>query len=130
MLKLIMSFSILISFNLYSQSDSLPELIIGKWKMTKVLELSKDVTEQHNPDNSRWIQFNKDSTFESGTGENSENTGRWTIDEKQKELFIDSDAGEDDDSYWKVEFDNEVMYWKGQRFDFNKRFEIYHTRIE
>ena len=131
MLKFILFLSIILSYNFaYSQSDSLSKLIIGKWKMVKVLELSKDVTERHNPDNNRWINFKEDSTFESGAGEKSENTGRWTIIEKEKELFLDSDAGEEDDSYWEVKFDDSKMYWKGKHFEFNKRFEIMHERME
>ena len=35
--------------------------------MVKVLEMSEDVTEKHNQDNSRWIIFNEDSTFVSGS---------------------------------------------------------------
>ena len=129
MLKFILYFSILLSYNFaYSQSDSLNKLIIGKWKMIKVVELSKDVTEKHNPDNNRWISFKEDSTFESGAGEKKDNTGRWSID--NKELFLDSDAGENDDSYWEVKFDGNIMDWQGKRFEFNKRFEIIHEKIE
>jgi hypothetical protein len=98
--------------------------------MIKVLELSKDVTAKHNPDNSRWVSFQKDSTFESGAGEKTDNTGKWIIDENEKELYLDSDAGEDDNSYWEVTFDANIMHWKGGRFEFNKRFEIVHQRIE
>ncbi len=131
MLKFILFISILFSYNfIYAQSDSLSKLIIGKWKMLKVLELSKDVTEKHNPDNNRWISFKEDSTFESGAGEKTENAGRWSIDEKEQELFIDSDAGENDDSYWEVKFEGDLMHWKGRRFEFNKRFEIVHEKIE
>ncbi len=131
MLKFILLISILISCNnAYSQNNNLSKSIIGKWKMVKVLELSEDVTVKHNPGNDRWISFKEDSTFESGTGEKRENTGRWSIDEKEKELFIDSDAGKDDDSYWEVKFDGNIMQWKGRRFEFNKRFEIVHEKVE
>lgn len=117
-----------------SRKNSISERIIGKWKMTKVLELTEDVTEKHNPDNNRWIRFINDpetengGTFESGSGDKTENTGKWFI--NKDELFIDSDAGEEDDSYWQIKIDEDEMYWKGKRFDFNKRFEIFHERIE
>jgi len=102
--------------------------------MTKVLELSEDVTDKHNPDNNRWIRFSNDTetenggTFESGSGDKTENTGKWFI--TKDELFLDSDAGEDDDSYWQITIHKDKMHWKGKRFDFNKRFEIFHERIE
>ena len=126
MTKIIFSFILFIAFNYgYSQNDCiLSKSIIGNWKMVKVLEMSEDVTEKHNPDNSRWIIFNEDSTFVSGSAEKKENTGRWTIDETTKELYLDSDAGEDDDSYWEVSFNDNLMDWKGRRFEFNKRFEM------
>jgi len=96
--------------------------------------MSKDVTEEHNPGNNRWIKFMPDSAeemkgiFESGRGEDKENTGKWVINEN--ELFIDSDAGQNDDSYWEISFDADKMYWKGRRFEFNKRFEIVHEKVE
>ena len=48
---------------IYSQSDenTLSKNIIGKWKMIKVMEMSKDVTGQHNSENNRWIRFVPDS---------------------------------------------------------------------
>ncbi len=127
---------ILIPFiNITSQSDEniLGKKIIGKWMMIKVIEMSKDVTGKHNPENNRWIKFMPDSeetkeTFESGKGVDTENTGKWILNEN--ELFIDSDAGEDDDSYWEITFDGDKMFWKGKRFEFNKRFEIVHERVE
>jgi hypothetical protein len=135
--KIIFLISIVIPFIVIFSQDTdsgLSKKIEGKWEMIKVMELSEDVTESHNPDNDRWIHFKSNSavdtegTFVSGKGENNENTGKWIID--KKELFIDSDAGEDDDSYWEISIDNDKMYWKGQRFEFNKRFEIVHRRVE
>jgi hypothetical protein len=70
-----------------------------------------------------------EGSFVSGRGDYRENTGKWIINEKEKELFIDSDAGEDDDSYWEISIDNDKMFWKGKKFEFNKRFEIVHRKI-
>ena len=121
---------------IYSQSDenTLSKNIIGKWKMIKVMEMSKDVTGQHNSENNRWIRFVPDSlaelkgTFESGRGDEKDNTGKWVL--NGNELFIDSNAGEDDDSYWETTFEGNKMFWKGKRFEFNRRFEIVHERVE
>ena len=119
-----------------SRETSFSEKISGKWKMVKVLELNDDVTENHNPGNNRWISFkaNPDTsfqgTFESGTGEERENTGKWFYDEKLNEFFLDSDAGEEDDSYWQVSFNADTMCWKGRKFEFNKRFEIFYKKAE
>jgi hypothetical protein len=113
---------------------SFSEKISGKWNMVKVLELSEDVTEVHNPNNNRWISFKADTesptvgSFKSGTGGNTENTGKWFYSEGTKELHLDSDAGEDDDSYWEVSFNADSMSWKGKRFEFNKRFKIVHKK--
>ncbi len=102
--------------------------------MTKVLDRSEDVTKNHNPENNSWIRFIKDEKkdnygiFESGRGNQKQNTGKWSI--NGFELFIDSDAGDDDDSYWQVIIKNDEMHWIGQRFDFNKRFEIFFKKTD
>ena len=67
-------------------------------------------------------------TFKSGTGEETENTGKWYFNEKINELHLDSDIGEEDDSYWEVSFTVDTMFWKGRKFEFNKRFEIIQKR--
>jgi hypothetical protein len=113
---------------------SLRGRIEGKWEMIKVLDRSKDVTKNHNPDGNRWIRFVKDDKvqnggyFESGRGDQKDNTGQWSL--KGFEIFIDSDAGNDDDSYWQVIIKGNDMHWIGQRFDFNKRFEIFYERAD
>ena len=121
---------IFLTFSCSSGNDIKKE-IIGKWKMTKVKELSEDVTQRHNPDNDRWIRFKEDGeTFESGKGNTKENRGKWSYNEKENELYLDSDAGEDDDSYWSVTIIKDTMVWKGRKFEFNKRFEIEYSRDE
>jgi hypothetical protein len=119
-----------------SVQNNFSENISGKWIMVKVLELSEDVTDNHNPDQNRWISFKADpdipgsGSFESGTGEEMKNTGKWFFNEKEKEFFLDSDAGEEDDSYWEVSFNSDSMHWKGRKFEFNKRFEIFYKKSE
>lgn len=119
-----------------SQEISVQEKIKGKWKMVKVKELSEDVTERHNPDKNRWIRFledrsiNEGGLFESGRDKVKENSGKWFYDKGEKELYLDSDAGEDDDSYWSVTIEKNTMLWKGRKFEFNKRFEIEYVRAD
>jgi hypothetical protein len=132
---LILSFLFILSIAVScSSGENFSKKISGKWFMVKVLEQSEDVTASHNPSNNRWISFNADTdipfegNFESGTGEERENTGKWFYDEKANEFFLDSDAGEEDDSYWQVSFNADSMYWKGRKFEFNKRFEIFYKK--
>jgi hypothetical protein len=134
---LILSFLFIISLTVScSSSNNFDKKISGKWFMVKVLELSEDVTGSHNANNKRWISFNTNpdtsfkGTFESGTGEERGNTGKWFYDKKNNEFFLDSDAGEEDDSYWEVSFNADSMYWKGRKFEFNKRFEIFYKKAE
>ena len=111
-----------------SSPKSLKEKISGKWYMSKVYEMGDDVTTRHNPQNKRWIQFNVNGTFESGGEPAGYNTGKWSIDLNNNILFLDSDAGEDDDSYWILKFEDNVMKWQGTKFEFNKRFKIEHEK--
>lgn len=129
--KLLVGSILTLAFSCSGQMN-FSEKISGKWIMVKVLELSEDVTENHNPDQNRWISFKADpdipgsGSFESGPGEEEiGNTGKWFFNEKEKEFFLDSDAGEEDDSYWEVSFNSDSMRWKGRKFEFNKRFEIF-----
>ena len=89
---------------------------------------NEDVTDEHNPQKNRYIIFKTDGTFESGGDPYGMNTGKWTLDRESKELYLDSDGGEDDDSYWITSIEAGKMHWQGARFDFSKRFQIYHIR--
>lgn len=111
-----------------SSDKGLSENILGRWYMSKVYELGKDVTVQHNPQNKRWINFNNNGTFESGGDPAGYNTGKWSVDLNNNILFLDSDAGEDDDSYWILKFEDDIMKWQGTKFEFNKRFKIEHEK--
>lgn len=92
--------------------EKLEDKIIGTWNMVKVYEYDEDVTEKHNPMNDRWIEFKEDGSFESGGEPFGKNTGRWTVDNENSILYIDSDV-DDDDSEWKVSFEGEETIWTG-----------------
>jgi len=109
--------------------DTLQEQIVGSWDMKQVFRNGEDVTEEHDPKNTRSITFNVDGTFMSAGFPVGTNTGKWSLDPETKELFIDSDAGEDDDSFWIVSIDDERMTWNGAR-DFAVGFTLTHARIE
>ena len=87
--------------------------LIGKWKIEQVTEHGNDITMDLNPNSDRWIQFHKAGTFESGGTPFGKNTGSFTIDDAAGTLFLDSDAGEDDDSNWKISFEKGRMIWNG-----------------
>ena len=78
---------------------TLEDKLVGEWKMEKVFEYGNDVTKKHNPKNNRWIRFNRDGTFVSDGDPYGRNTGRWTVENRDSILFIDSDV-DDDDSKW------------------------------
>lgn len=109
----LISFSILLSILISCQSSETPETkIIGIWDMEKVYEYEKDVTEKHNPENSRWIEFKADGTFESGGKPFGRNTGTCKIDNVKSILYINSNI-EDDDSEWNISFDGNKTIWTG-----------------
>ena len=87
--------------------------IIGKWKMVTVLEGNQDITPVLNPDNDRWITFKADGTFQSGGGPHGPNKGSYLVDDTDATLYIDSDAGEDDDSNWRIQFREDLLYMRG-----------------
>ena len=96
----------------------------GTWAMKKVYDNSTDVTAQHNPQNDRWIVFAKDGSFKSGGISTGENTGKWQYTATNNQLFLDSDVGEDDDSYWLIQIEKDSMNWAGLRSSFAERFKL------
>ena len=107
-----------INANSVSPPMSVPETnpsvwIVGKWKMVTVLEGNQDITPVHNPNNDRWIEFKEDGTFESGGGPQGENSGIYQVDNQANTLFLDSDAGDGDDSNWRLQFREHLLYMRG-----------------
>jgi len=92
--------------------DQLDQQIIGTWAMDKVYEYDIEVTEKHNPKKDRWIEFKTDGSFVSDGEPFGRNTGKWTADNQQTVLFLDS-VVDDDDSEWKVSFTADLMLWTG-----------------
>lgn len=97
----------------YNKSANPSIWILGKWKMVTVLEGNQDVTPLMNPENDRWIEFKADGSFKSGGGPLGSNEGRYLVDNIEKTLQLDSDAGEDDDSQWRLQFREDLLYMRG-----------------
>lgn len=106
------------------------EQIIGKWKMEQVHEGDVDISNELNPDGDRWIAFKPDGTFASGGGPYGDNTGKYIIDDEAETLFLDSDAGEDDDSKWKVAFDGDKMVMSGIGTERQQRTKVISVRVK
>lgn len=97
------------SCNMTNSQDS---KLLGVWTMDKVYEFGEDVTEKHNPQNNRWIEFNGDGTFISDGDPGGRNTGKWRFDDEKAILYIDSDV-EGDDSEWNISFEGDETVWTG-----------------
>lgn len=102
------------------QSDQL----INKWEMGAILQNGQDVSEQHNPENNRWIELKADGTFVSDGDPYGQNTGKWTFDTHTQELYLDSDAGEGDDSYWIIKQTGDDLVLTGARSEFTRQFSM------
>lgn len=136
-MRTILPFWILLLFLLAGCSSPSPftddpdSLFIGRWAMDRVYEDGEEVTEEHNPNGDRWIEFFPDGVFDSGGQPYGHNSGAWTFDPETGVLYLDSAAGEGDDSFWYVSFDRKKseMRWKGVRSDFTSRFELVHVKM-
>lgn len=96
--------------------------------MHQVIQSGKDVTTEHNPHAERYLTLKSDSTFESGGRPFGSNTGKFNFNGEAKELFLDSDAGPEDDSYWKVRISNDTMYWQGFGSEWAEDFAMVHVK--
>jgi hypothetical protein len=109
------------------QPENLDNQIIGTWSLEKVYEYGNDVTEKHNPKDERWIEFKSNGSFVSDGEPFGRNTGRWTADNDNLILNIDSDV-DDDDSEWKVTFDNDQSTWTGIGHPRKENTKLIHKR--
>jgi len=102
--------------------------ITGTWLMHEVFQDGEDVTSEHDPYDERFMIFREDSTFESGGRPFGRNTGRYVYDSADKTLFLDSDAGTEDDSQWKVRIQGDTMHWQGYGSEWAEAFELIQVR--
>jgi len=93
---------LLLSFLVCSCTSTLPKKLNGTWEMGQVYDNAIEVTDQHNPKAERWITFYKDGSFKSGGAPYDENGGRWTYNEADNVLFLDSDEGEGGLNPWRI----------------------------
>ena len=100
----------------------------GEWMMHAVIQQGNDVTAEHNPEKDRYIIFKEDGTFESGGSPWGKNTGKFTFNETDKSLFLDSDVGEEDDSNWEVNFQGDTLQWQGVGTAWAEDFQIIHVK--
>ena len=103
--------------------------MVGRWAMDRVLDRGQDVTAVHNPAGDRYVVLRPDGTFESGGQPYGHHTGRWYFDPGHRELVLDSDLGEADDTYWIVTVDGDAMEWAGVRSATARRFRILARRV-
>jgi len=109
---------------LNSCAPTIPQKLKGTWQMGQVYDNSANVTDQHNPKRERWITFYKDGSFKSGGAPYGKNGGKWIFYEIDNVLYLDSDAGTGDDSYWILQIEKTEMNWSGARSSFTERFRI------
>ena len=103
--------------------------LVGRWEMERVLDRGADATEIHNPGGDRYVVLRADGTFESGGQPYGTNTGAWSYDSEFRELVLDSDLGEADDTFWIVNVQDDVMEWAGVRTETARRFRIISRRV-
>ena len=119
---------ILVVFAIFGCNSNSKDGITGKWIMNKVIQNGQDVTEEHNPHNERYLILKPDSSFESDGRPFGKNTGRYSFNEEDNKLFLDSDVGPNDDSYWNVRISNDTMFWQGFGSEWAENFQIVQIR--
>ena len=93
--------------------SNLRDNLSGKWNMVAVKIYEEDANPTLNPTGDRWLSFQTDGTFTSGSGAVQENAGKYTLDELTHALSLDSDAGPGDDSDWTVTLKSDTLLMRG-----------------
>ena len=125
------TFATLLFVSLFLFSCSNPKhQILGKWKMDKVLEREANMSHIHNPHEDRWIRFYQNGSFESGGKPYGRNSGRYTLNTEKQIIYLDSDAGEDDDSKWQFSLSRQKMNWTGIGSERQRSTKILYSKIE
>ena len=112
-----------------SNSQDPEKQLIGKWAIVEVYDGENDVTGKHNPQNNRWIKFNRNGSFESGGDPHGYNDGEWELNSENMILFLDSKV-EDDDSEWKIAFDGDKTIWTGIGTPRQEQFKLISKKVE
>lgn len=109
--------------------DKLSDQIIGQWKIDEVIVRGEvDNREGHK---GKWILFKETEKFESGNFLREDpNTCNWEIDETASILSINSNAGDWDDSEWKINILGNEMRWRGIATHNTTHVEIVNSRVE
>jgi hypothetical protein len=100
----------------------------GKWLMQRVLRAGEDVSAEHNPYGERYILLQDNQQYTSDGRPFGANTGWYTYYEPKRRLFLDSDVGPEDDSYWLVQLKADSMRWQGTGSAWAEQFEIVFVR--
>lgn len=98
--------------------------------MEKVLEREANMSHIHNPHEDRWIRFYQNGSFESGGKPYGQNSGRYTMNEEKQIIYLDSDAGEDDDSKWTFSISRQEMNWTGLGSERQRATTIFYHKTE
>ncbi|MEL6356369.1 MAG: hypothetical protein AAFQ37_05475 [Bacteroidota bacterium] len=100
-------------FTSCSKTNDLASQLTGKWNMVRVVINGESADQMLNPDGNRWLAFQPTGNFTSGSGKERENGGTYELDPTKAEVFLDSDAGEGDDSRWQVSFSGDTLFMRG-----------------
>lgn len=110
-------------FVIACSNNGLEKDIEGRWEAYRV-EHSGNFA----PD-SIWIQLNPDKTFHSHHNlADSIHEGSWSIDGEL--LYLDSELGDYQDTYWKIHFLGDTLLLSGAPYDTTQIFTMYLKRAK
>lgn len=107
-----------------SPQSNLSDQLAGKWKMVGIKIYNDDASPALNPMNNRWISFDTEGAFTSGSGDKQENAGTYNLNDLDARLDLDSDAGPGDDSSWRLTFRNDSLLMRGIGTDRQENSEL------
>ncbi|MCK3686183.1 lipocalin family protein [Maribellus sp. YY47] len=116
--------TLIVAFFIFFNSQNPKNNIQGTWLMYKVIQNGKDVTLEHDPYHERFLILKSDCSFESGGRPFGKNTGKYEFNENENKLFLDSDTGPEDDSFWNVTIKSDTMFWRGYGSEWAEAFEL------
>lgn len=108
---------------------STADKVRGLWKLKSAYRDSLNITQKTDPENRQYIYLRWDRRYILQHTSEGQKTGFWYVNPHYPDLELISDEGKDQNTKWRVSFNDNIMTWKGQKGSHNENEKMVFERI-